>query len=132
MPVINLTKNTWLATKTRRADNFITRLVGLLKRSGLGPEEALWLMPSKGIHTMGMKFPIDVVFLDRKNLVLAIVPGMAPYRISRIELRAYSVLELPNGTIKKSETEVGDQLEISLVETSEMDDLRDTRLSEIG
>jgi uncharacterized membrane protein (UPF0127 family) len=57
---------------------------------------------------------------------------MAPYRISRIELRAYSVLELPNGTIKKSQTEVGDQLEISLVETSEIDDLRDTRLSELG
>ena len=132
MPVTNLTKNTWLATKTRKADNFITRLVGLLKRSGLGPEEALWLMPSKGIHTIGMKFPIDVVFLNRKNFVLAIVPSMAPYRISRIELRAYSVLELPNGTIKKSQTEVGDQLEISLVETSEMDDLRDTRLSEIG
>ncbi len=132
MPVTNLTKNTWLATKTRKADNFITRLVGLLKRSGLGPEEALWLMPSKGIHTIGMKFPIDVVFLDRKNFVLGIVPGMAPYRISRIELRAYSVLELPNGTIKKSQTEVGDQLEISLVETSEIDDLRDTRLSELG
>ena len=132
MPVINLTKNTWLATKIRKADNFITRLVGLLKRSTLGPEEALWLMPSKGIHTIGMKFPIDVVFLNRKNFVLAIVPSMAPYRISRIELRAYSVLELPNGTIKKSQTEVGDQLEISLVETSEMDDLRDTRLTEIG
>jgi len=132
VPVINLTKNTWLATKIRKADNFITRLVGLLKRSTLGPEEALWLMPSKGIHTIGMKFPIDVVFLNRKNFVLAIVPSMAPYRISRIELRAYSVLELPNGTIKKSQTEVGDQLEISLVETSEMDDLRDTRLTEIG
>lgn len=132
MPVINLTKNTWLATKIRKADNFITRLVGLLKRSTLGPEEALWLMPSKGIHTIGMKFPIDVVFLDKNNFVLRIVSGMVPNRIGGIKLRAYSVLELPNGTIKKSYTEVGDQLEISLVETSEMDDLRDTRLTEIG
>ena len=132
MPVINLTKNTWLATKIRKADNFITRLVGLLKRSTLGPEEALWLMPSKGIHTIGMKFPIDVVFLDKNNFVLRIVSGMVPNRIGGIKLRAYSVLELPNGTIKKSHTEVGDQLEISLVETSEMDDLRDTRLTEIG
>ncbi|MEX0803762.1 MAG: DUF192 domain-containing protein [Candidatus Binatia bacterium] len=132
MPVINLTKNTWLATKIRKADNFITRLVGLLKRSTLGPEEALWLMPSKGIHTIGMKFPIDVVFLDKSNFVLGIVSGMVPNRIGGIKLRAYSVLELPNGTIKKSHTEVGDQLEISLVETSKMDDLRDTRLSEIG
>ena len=132
MPVINLTKNTWLATKIRKADNFVTRLVGLLKRSTLGPEEALWLMPSKGIHTIGMKFPIDVVFLDKNNIVLGIASGMVPYRISGIQLKGYSVLELPNGTIKKSRTEVGDQLEISLVETSEIDDLRDTRLTEIG
>ena len=44
MPVINLTKKTWLATKVRKADNFVTRLVGLLKRTHLGPEEVLWLM----------------------------------------------------------------------------------------
>lgn len=132
MPVINLSKKTWLATKVRKADNFLTRLVGLLKRKHLGPEEALWLMPSKGIHTIGMKFPIDVVFLSRKNLVQALISGMAPYRISGVHLTSYSVLELPNGTIKKSHTEVGDQLEISLVETSQFDDLKDTRLSQIG
>jgi uncharacterized membrane protein (UPF0127 family) len=132
MPVINLTKNTWLATKVRKADNFITRLVGLLKRRHLGPEEALWLMPSKGIHTIGMKFPIDVVFLNKNCVILAMISGMMPYRISGVHLRAFSILELPNGTIKKSQTEVGDQLEISLVETSVVDDLKDTRLSQIG
>jgi uncharacterized membrane protein (UPF0127 family) len=49
-----------------------------------------------------------------------------------VYLTSYSVLELPNGTIKKSHTEVGDQLEISLAETSQFDDLKDTRLSQIG
>jgi uncharacterized protein len=132
MPVINITKKTWLATKVRKADNFITRLVGLLKRTHLGPEEALWLMPSKGIHTIGMKFPIDVLFLDKNCAILAMVSGMMPYRISGVHLRGFSVLELPSGTIKKSHTEVGDRLEISLVETSAMDDLKDTRLSQIG
>jgi uncharacterized membrane protein (UPF0127 family) len=132
VPVINLTKKTWLATKVRKADNFLTRLIGLLKRKHLGPEEALWLMPSKGIHTIGMKFPIDVVFLNKHHHVLGIVSGMLPYRISAVHLRGYSVLELPSGTIKKSRTEVGDQLEISLVETSAIDDLKDTRLSQIG
>ncbi|HVO91523.1 MAG TPA: DUF192 domain-containing protein, partial [Terriglobales bacterium] len=105
MPVINLTKKTWLATKVRKADNFLTRLVGLLKRTHLGPEEALWLMPSKGIHTIGMKFPIDVVFLNRRNFVLSLTSGMPPYRISGVHLTSYSVLELPNGTIRKSHTE---------------------------
>lgn len=132
MPVINLTKKTWLATKVRKADSFITRLVGLLKRTQLGPEEALWLMPSKGIHTIGMKFRIDVVFLDRDNTVLGILSGLLPYRISGVQLRGYSVLELPNGTLQKSRTEVGDRLEISLVESSEIDDLKETRLSQIG
>jgi uncharacterized membrane protein (UPF0127 family) len=132
MPVINRTKETWLATKVRKADSFVTRLVGLLKRRTLGPEEALWLMPSKGIHTIGMKFPIDVVFLSRDNVVLGVVAGMLPFRISGVRLRGYSVLELPSGTIKKSRTEIGDQLEISLAETSEIDDLKDTRLSQIG
>jgi len=132
MPVINLTKQTWLATKVRKADNFLTRLVGLLKRSHLGPEEALWLMPSKGIHTIGMKFPIDVVFLTKDNQVVGLISGLAPYRISAIHLTGYSVLELPNGTIRKSRTELGDQFEISLAEVSEIDDLRDTRLSQIG
>lgn len=132
MPVINLAKKTWLATKVRKADNFVTRLIGLLKRTTLGPEEALWLMPSKGIHTIGMKFPIDVVFLNKQNQVLGLISGMVPYRISGVQLRGFSVLELPSGTIKKSHTEVGDQLEISLAETSEIDDLRDTRFSQIG
>lgn len=132
MPIINLTKKTWLATKVRKADNFFTRLVGLLKRTHLGPEEALWLMPSKGIHTIGMKFPIDVVFLTKDNQVIGLVPGMPPYRISSVYLRSHSVVEIPNGTIRKSQTELGDRLEISLAEVSEMDDLKDTRLSQIG
>ena len=132
MPVINLSKQTWLATKVRKADNFLTRLVGLLKRTHLGPEEALWLMPSKGIHTIGMKFPIDVVFLTRDNHVVGLMSGLPPYRVSAIHLRGYSVLELPNGTIKKSRTELGDQFEISLAEVSAIDDLKDTRLSHIG
>jgi len=132
VPIINATRKTWLATKVRKADNFLTRLVGLLKRNHLGPEEALWLMPSKGIHTIGMKFPIDVVFLNRGNTVVGLVQGMAPCRLSSIHFSSYSVLELPTGTIRKSRTEVGDQFEISLAETSEIDDLKDTRLSQIG
>lgn len=132
MPVINLTKKTWLATKVRKADNFFTRLVGLLKRTQLGPEEALWLTPSKGIHTIGMKFPIDVIFLNKNCHVLGLISGMAPYRISGVHMRGYSVIELPNGMIRKSRTEIGDQLEISLAETSEIDDLRDTQLSQIA
>ena len=132
MPVINLTKNTWLATKVVKADKFLTRLVGLLKRKKLGPEEAIWLVPSKGIHTVGMKFSIDVVFLDKDKRVVALIPAMAPYRMSGIHLLASSVLELPTGAIRKSRTEIGDQLDVSLVESSGIDDLKETRLNQVG
>ena len=132
MPALNLTKKTWLATTVRKADNFFTRLVGLLRRKKLGPEEALWLIPSKGVHTIGMHFPIDVIFLDKTNKVIDTIRGLAPYRVSRLHLAAYSVLELPQGAIHKSTTTVGDQLEILLAESSHMDDLKETLLNRIG
>jgi uncharacterized membrane protein (UPF0127 family) len=132
MPVINLSKNTWLATTVRKADTFVTRLVGLLKRNTLGPEEAVWLIPSKGIHTIGMKFPIDVLFLDKNSVVVGAISGLSPYRITGVRLRGHSVLELPKGTLNKSLTEIGDQLEISVVESSVIDDLKENRLSQIA
>ena len=132
MPALNLTKKTWLATTVRKADNFVTRLVGLLRRQSLGPEEALWLIPSKGVHTIGMKFPIDVIFLDRTNKVIATVCDLPPLRISRLHFSAHSVLELPHGVINKSSTTVGDQIEILLAESSAMDDLKDTLLNKVS
>ncbi|HWO40281.1 MAG TPA: DUF192 domain-containing protein [Candidatus Eisenbacteria bacterium] len=132
MPVINLTKKTWLATKVRKADSFLTRLIGLLKRTQLGPEEALWLTPSKGIHTIGMKFPIDVVFLDKNNIAVATVSDLAPNRVTGLHWKGQSVLELPKGTLHKSRTEVGDQLEISFVESLAVGELKDNRLSQLG
>lgn len=131
MPLVNLTKNTWLATRVKKADSFITRIVGLLRRKNLGPEEALWLVPSKGIHTLGMKFPIDVIFLDKNNKVISLNSSLAPYRITRIHLKAHSIVELYDGMIKKSHTGVGDQLDVSLVEASDIDDLRESRLNQV-
>jgi len=132
MPVINLTKKTWLATKVRKADSFVTRLIGLLKRKRLGPEEALWLVPSKGIHTIGMRFNIDVIFLDKDKKVVDLMPSLRPYSATGFRIAAHSVLELPDGILKKSRTEVGDQLEVSLAESSAMDDLRETRLNQVS
>lgn len=116
MPVINLSKNTWLATKVFRADSFLTRLVGLLNRKHLGPEEALVLTPCKGVHTIGMKFPIDVIFLDKTDKVLGYNSRLRPYRISGIYPGATIAVELLSGSIDKSQTEIGDRLEISMEE----------------
>ena len=132
MPIVNLTKKTWLATKVGKADNFLTRLVGLLRRKKLGVEEALWIVPSKGIHTVGMKFPIDVVFLDKDNTVIKAISDLAPNRATGFYLSAHSVLELATGTIAKSHTTLGDQLEISRAESFGIDDLNENVLNQIG
>jgi uncharacterized membrane protein (UPF0127 family)/Flp pilus assembly protein TadG len=127
MPVINVTKKTWLATTVRKADTFLSRFVGLLHREKLGPEEVLWLVPSKAIHTIGMKFSIDAVFLNKDHKVVGIIPDLAPRRVTRFYLRAHSVLELPSGTVRKSRTELGDQLDVSMVEPWELDAVMESR-----
>lgn len=131
MPVVNLTKGTWLATKISKADKFGTRLVGLLRRRSLNPEEALWLVPCKGVHTFGMKFPIDVVFLNRRRRVVQLLSRLAPRSFSGLSWRSYSILELPAGTIERSYTEIGDTMDVSVVQTVEFDGLRESRLTDI-
>ena len=71
--------------------------------------EGLLITPCEGVHTFGMKFPIDVVYVSRQRVVLKLRPEMARRRISFC-LRAHSVVELPVGVIRDSKTERGDQL----------------------
>lgn len=92
------------------ADTSDKRRTGLLKHTGLGAGEGLWIKPSEGVHTFGMKFAIDVVFVSKKGVVLKLRPNMVQRRIS-LCLRAHSVVELPVGVIEASRTAVGDQLE---------------------
>ena len=86
------------------------RLIGLSKHSGLEPGEGLWIAPCEGVHTFGMKFPIDVIFLSKKKVVLKTRPDMGKRRLA-LSLRAYSVLELPAGILAETGTIAGDQLE---------------------
>ena len=88
-----------LATSVQVADSLFARMRGLLGRDGLNPGEALWIKPCNSIHTIGMRFAIDAVFLDKQHQVVAIVPNLTPNRLSWIYFRAASVLELPAGTI---------------------------------
>jgi len=99
-----------LADKADAADTSEKRRTGLLKHTGLGPGEGLWIKPSEGVHTFGMKFAIDVVFVSRKGVVLKLRPNMVQRRISFC-LRGHSVVELPVGVIESTGTSVGDQLE---------------------
>src|ERR1700676_4031645 len=98
-----------LGDRVSIADTSATRRTGLLKHTGLEPGEGLWIAPTEAVHTFGMKFSIDVLFLDKKRKVLKIRHEMPRSRMS-LCLPAHSVLELPSGTAVAMKTAVGDQL----------------------
>lgn len=108
--VRNKTRGTMVATEADLADSSKKRRVGLLKHERLDPGQGLWIAPCEAIHTFGMRFPIDVLFLDRLKKVLKVKHGMARGRISGC-LWAHSVLELPAGQAGRTGTVVGDELE---------------------
>jgi uncharacterized protein len=87
-----------------------SRRTGLLKHDRLAPGEGLWIAPCEAVHTFGMKFAIDVVYLSRSKKVLKVRKEMPKRRIS-LCLRAHSVLELPAGVLDETGTVPGDQLE---------------------
>lgn len=101
-----------LAKSVQVADSLFARMKGLLGRKGLNPGEALWIKPCKGIHTIGMKFAIDAVFLDRNNRVIAVIPDLSPSRVSRVYRCAASVIELPAGTLALTPLAIGETIVI--------------------
>ena len=107
----NRTRNTVLGDSIRVADTGLTRIVGLLGEKSLSAGDGLLIVPSQGVHTLGMSFDIDIVVLDSEWLTLAIRPAMKPFRMTRIFLKATAVLELPSGTLSATQTEVGDAIE---------------------
>lgn len=109
--VQNLTRGTVLAVRLEAAHTGASRRKGLLGREGLQSGEGLWILPCESIHTFFMKFPIDLVYLDRKCRVKKVKHEIGPWRLSGC-LAAHSVLELPAGTVRESRTERGDTVEI--------------------
>ncbi len=113
--VRNRDRGTVLAEAAGVADTSAKRRTGLLKHTQLNPGEGLWIAPCEAVHSFGMKFAIDVVYLDRKKRVRKLRKQMVPRRLSAC-LTAHSVLELPVGVIEASQTRPGDQLEFEKVE----------------
>ncbi len=85
-------------------------MVGLLGTTSLEPGCGLLIFPTQAVHTFGMKYPIDLVFLDRKKLVVGLRRSVRPYRLSPIFWKAECVLELPASTIEETKTEEGDRI----------------------
>jgi uncharacterized membrane protein (UPF0127 family) len=110
--VINVTRQTTLATHLILADTPQLREKGLLGRDALQPGEGLWIVPCQAIHMFFMRFSIDLVYIDRHKRVRKVRSNVAPWRIS-VCLTAHSVLELPAGIARETGTRRGDMLEIS-------------------
>lgn len=108
----NLTRDTELASCLEVADTPSTRNKGLLGRTGLPAGGGLWIVPCGSVHTFFMKFPIDLVYIDRHKRVKKVRRSVGPWRVSAC-LFAHSILELPAGTIQNSQTRPGDQLQFS-------------------
>lgn len=98
-----------VASAVELADTRETRRRGLLGRESLDASSALILLPCFSVHTAFMKFPIDVVFIDREGVVVRVVKNLTPWRMAGA-WRAHAVVELAGGSLRAHEVRRGDRL----------------------
>src|SRR5579872_3711121 len=117
----NRTRNAYLATNLSVAGTHWSRLRGLMGKNAASfpAGNGLWIVPSRGVHTLAMRFPIDVLYLDTNKFVVHVEQNLKPWRVARVSTRAASVLELPSNTLQSSGTTVGDQIEIAMGQARE-------------
>ena len=109
--VVNRTREILLGDKVRTARTFLSRLVGLLGTAAIAEGEGLWIVPCRSVHTLGMRYPIDVAFLDARGIVVGILEGFPPNRVGRFFRDARGALELRSGILAATGTSPGDRLE---------------------
>lgn len=112
MIIANLSIQGIIANKAVLADTPFTRMKGLLGRALLENGEALVITRCNSIHMFFMRFPIDVVFIDRGSLVVGLVRGIRPYRFSPVFWSADAAIELPAGTIDRTGIMLGQHLHL--------------------
>jgi uncharacterized membrane protein (UPF0127 family) len=110
MRIINKTNSAILAEDVVVADAPLKRMSGLLGRKDFYKGQALILKPCNSMHTFFMRFPIDVLFVDKDNRVVKALSNLRPFRISGIYLSSAFIIELPSGTILSTKTQENDTL----------------------
>ena len=111
----NRTRQTFLASDLDVANTHWSRLRGLMgtRPERLASGRGLWIVPCQGVHTMAMRYAIDVVYLDANNVVIHVEENVKPWRFTPIRLDTETVLEVPSRTVWSTETQPGDQIEIT-------------------
>lgn len=112
---INSRNGKELAGNLSVADTRWRRLKGLLGERSLSCKEGLWIRPCSVVHTFGMSFPVDLVFLNRQNIVISAITAVPPNRLPPIHVGAYSLLALPVGRIAETGTRLGDLIAVETV-----------------
>jgi|SRR5690625_1783865 len=108
--IINKDNKAVVAKNVIYATNLWQRLIGLMGRKKLGIDSALVIYPCQQIHTFFMKFPIDCIFFNESFEVIKVYESIKPWRMSRKVPKAYGVIELPKGTVKRALIKERDKL----------------------
>ena len=111
LKIFNTTRKTTIAEHAQVAAAFFPRMIGLLNRTSLHEGEGLVLMSCQQIHMVFMRFPIDVIFVDKTHKIVGLVSNIQPFAVSPIFWKASFAIELPIGAIEKSQTQLEDVLE---------------------
>jgi uncharacterized protein len=101
-----------LATRLEKPRTFFGRGLGLMFRRTLAPGSGIWIAPCSGIHTFFMRFPIDVVFMDRAHRIVKVCPALKSWRMVPLVLGAHSVVEMAAGTLDGLPLTRGEQLDL--------------------
>jgi uncharacterized protein len=119
----NRTRLSYLAKELEVADTHWTRFRGLMAReTQTFPQgRGLWIVPCHGVHTMAMRFAIDVLYLDQENVVVHLEQNLLPWRFAPVRAKARSVLELPTSTVQATGTELGDRVEIRMSQAEKVE-----------
>ncbi len=117
----NVETGTILAHHVQRAGSLWARTVGLLGQGELAADEGMWLVPCNGVHTVGMRFALDVLTLDTEGRVVSLQTDVPPNRFCRPVRGGRSVVELTAGTLQTHGVQVGDRLELRPVSESTSD-----------
>ena len=113
MQILNKTRNSIIAVKAVIADSFFSRMIGLLNRASLEDGEALVITRCNSIHMFFMRFAIDVIFIDQRSKIVGLVRNIKPFQLSKIYWNSASAIELPIGTIDRTQSALGDSLSLN-------------------
>ena len=110
--ILNSSNDITLLEDASLADSYFTRLKGLLGKSSLKDDEGLIIKPCNSVHTIGMKFSIDIAFVDKNNVIIHIIKDMVPGKLSSIVKKSSYVIESKGGLFE-GKVNIGDRVDIS-------------------